>query len=178
MKKTCVALCLLLISACTTNTPPASEDQMYVSLLTEEVKNSDTIVFIEHSYYLDFLDPKSNDQINPDNAPTYTYKKIELTDSQKKNLISSLNSIKEKDINMFSMCIFVPHHRIEFYRQGNMSSSMEICFKCADIEWSLTNYARPIDLMSVLGDAFRNAGFETQKDWASLAKNWQKNANE
>lgn len=176
MKKPLTILASLLITACTANQHSVSEEQAYVALLTKEVESAESIMFVEHSYKFDFLNSSSNKTIDIEKTPTYIYKTQIITARQQKNLVSSLESMEEKDMNMFSSCIFVPHHRIEFYKSGKLSSSMEICFHCADIEWDMTNNARPIDLIAVLGSAFTEAGFKTSKDWSALAKSWPSNA--
>ncbi|NMY40950.1 hypothetical protein HBN76_06520 [Pseudomonas sp. WS 5013] len=176
MKKTFIILASLILTACATKQQPVSEEQAYVTLLAQEVKSSDSIVFIEHSYKFDFFDRNNPSGIDIEKAPTYIYKTQKISADQQKKFLSALMAIEEKNVNMVSSCIFVPHHRIEFYKSGKLTSSMEICFHCADIEWSATINTRPIALVGVLANTFVEAGFKTSKDWSALAKHWPENA--
>lgn len=114
------------------------------------MKRSDSIVFVEHSYKFDFFDRNNPSSIDIEKAPTYIYKAQKISADQQKNFLSALMAIEEKNVNMVSSCIFMPHHRIEFYKSGKLSSSMEICFHCADIEWSATINTRPVALVSTI----------------------------
>ncbi len=176
MKKLFIILASLIITACTAKQQPMSAEQEYVTLLAQEVESSDSIVFVEHSYKLDFFDNNNPSSIDIEKAPTYVYKTQKISADQQRKFLSALISIEEKDVNMVSSCMFVPHHRIEFYKSGKLSSSMEICFHCSDIEWDATKNTRPIALVGVLGNAFLDAGFKTSRDWSALAKNWPENA--
>jgi hypothetical protein len=176
MKKRLIILASLVITACVAKQQPMSEEQAYVTLLAQEVERSDSIIFIEHSYKFDFFDNSNPSSVDIEKAPTYIYKTQKISANQQKKLLSALMTIKESDVNMVSSCIFAPHHRIEFYKSGKLSSSMEICFHCADIEWDATNNTRPIALVGVLENTFVEAGFKTSKDWSTLAKKWPENA--
>ena len=176
MKKLFIILASLIITACAAKQQPMSKDQAYVTLLAQEVESSDSIVFVEHSYKFDFFDNRNPDSIDIEKAPVYIYKTQKISANQQRKFLSALMAIEEKDVNMVSSCMFAPHHRIEFYKSGKLSSSMEICFHCADIEWDATNNTRPIALVSALENTFIEAGFKTSKDWSALAKNWPENA--
>lgn len=176
MKKPFIILASLVITACVAKQQPVSEEQAYVTLLAQEVESSDSIIFVEHSYKFDFFDNNNPSSIDIEKAPTYIYKTQEISPDQQKKFLLAIMTIKEKDVNMVSSCMFVPHHRIDFYKFGKLSSSMEICFHCADIEWDATRNTRPIALVGVLENTFVEAGFKTSKDWSVLAKNWPENA--
>lgn len=176
MKKIFIILASLIITACAVKQQPVSEEQAYITLLAQEVESSDSIIFVEHSYKFDFFDNSNPSSIDIEEAPTYTYRTQKISANQQRKFFSALMALEEKNVNMFSSCMFVPHHRIEFYKSSKLSSSMEICFHCSDIEWDATNNTRPIALIGVLENTFIEAGFKTSKDWPAIAKNWPKNA--
>ncbi|WP_139332540.1 hypothetical protein [Aquipseudomonas alcaligenes] len=175
MKKILIILASLVLAACISKQQPVSKEQAYVNLLAQEVERSDSIVFVEHSYKFDFFDRNNPSNIDIEKAPTYIYKTKNISTDQQRKFHSALIAIEPSDLNMVSSCIFEPHHRIEFYKSGKLLSSMEICFRCADIEWSASINTRPIALVGVLRNAFVEAGFKTSKDWSALAKHWPEN---
>jgi hypothetical protein len=136
----------------------------YKENIISEVKSADKIFIIEHSNIHD-LDAKSKSGAN--SKVEKTYRSLQLTTKQIEALLSQVNNFQF--IEASSLCIFEPHHRIEFYKNGKNTSSIEICFQCQDIQWSKDNKTRGM-LSEVFLSTVLSSGMKTERNWQELAK--------
>ncbi len=161
MKKLAVSVLFAAISACSVTVGPSTLSK-YKEELISEVKNSDKITVVEHSNRFDFY----NENI------TYlpeTIKENVYGSSNLENINILLSALKSSDFKeVYSACIFSPHHRIEFYRSGVKTSEIEVCFQCEDIQWSKGGVIHG-SLSNVFESTVKSAGFEINRDWKSIA---------
>ena len=170
----------LLISSCasepiTEPTPDAPKivaindkdnPKQYNKDLADVIEKADKIVIKEHSSKFDFFGVG----LGVESAPTYTYARKELSPGEKILFLEGVRNLRGKKKTDFTLCIFVPHHTIDFYEGGQLKSSMKICYKCNDIEWNGTKYETSGDVFKALTPAISRAGMQTHRDWDALAK--------
>jgi len=161
IRRTLILLFIVFTCSCVTTvtTVGGADLNVYKRNIISEIKNSDKIVIAEHSNKFDF-DPSSD-------APEKTYRTVELNVNDKIELIKSVQDYDFIDVS--SLCVFEPHHRIEFYNHGVKSSELEICFQCKDIMWSRDGVIHG-NLSEIFSKVVISSGLEKSRDWKALAK--------
>ena len=94
----------------------------------------------------------------------------ELYVSQKEFLLSKVRSLDPKPQEWSSVCLFEPHHTMRFYAADKLTSTMEICFKRSQVEWTATKANPPGSLYSGLAQFIESIGLSPDRDWSALAK--------
>ncbi|SFK34729.1 hypothetical protein [Lysobacter sp. cf310] len=139
----------------------------YRNQLAEAIRQSDRIVLTEHSYPYDAYDSQAGKSLIPDEV---VYATRELSGDQSDAFLSTVQGLDPQTQDAFAACIFEPHHTLRFYAGGELVSTMEICFKCAQVKWDATDLAPPWSLLSGLATVVQGAGFSPERDWAGLAE--------
>jgi hypothetical protein len=147
----------------------SGEGGLYIAELAKEVQQSDRIVVTEHSNVDDMLDPETQPQRPAAYIPVI-YATRELSDSQRKNFLDSIQKIEPRTQDAEPACIFEPHHTITFFREGKQTSAMRICFQCGQVQWDGTRNQRPWALAPTLKATISGLGMEAERDWRTLAK--------
>ena len=135
--------------------------------LSGMIRRSDRIVVTEHSYQYDAYDMDAGKSLIPDEI---VYGARELNQQQKEFFLSTVDRLDPKTQDAFPACIFEPHHTVQFYLDGKLSSTMEICFQCGQVEWDATKASPPWSLYSGLATFIDGIGFKAERDWHTLAK--------
>ena len=138
----------------------------FKKLLETAIKNADKLVISEHSHRTDFF----GTEIGMEGAPEYIYAKKTLTLGEKILFLEEVrgleNGVKSSQLD----CLFEPHHTIDFYEDGHIMSSMEICYECNEIQWSLTDSGASLDVLDVISKTLKRVGMKTERAWENLAK--------
>ena len=145
----------------------AAHGTVYKRMLLERIMASDKITITEHSDRMDFRDEAGNLVEDP---PFYEYRTVLLTKAQRSAFVSAVGAMEENTELATSMCIFEPHHRIEFISDHGETSTMSICFKCGQVRWNELDLVHPEGLFGALQHLTKVVGFEVDRDWRSLAK--------
>lgn len=144
----------------------------YQEAFSEAIKASDRVVFIEHSDRADF----PIEDVNRKDLPRYEYRRVELSAAQKASFLRDVLTMESKTQTVFTACMFIPHHTLEFYSGKRLTSSMQICFHCGDIQWDGTELVRPEGLFHPIMTLLSKVGFEQERDWEALRKQAQARA--
>ena len=83
--------------------------------------------------------------------------------------LTTMESLDSKTQTGFSGCIIEPHHRIDFFTDGERTSRMHICFKCNQVSWDGTTATPPEGLYEGLRTFIRAIGMQPSRDWKLLA---------
>ncbi|MGJ8658016.1 MAG: hypothetical protein ACSHX6_16330 [Akkermansiaceae bacterium] len=146
--------------------PSNSNPQKYNAALAKAIEVADRVVIKEHSHKVDFFGTAAGIY----SPPEYVYAQKELSPGEKIMFLESVRKLKGEVDNENTYCLFEPHHTIEFYEQGQLKSSMEICYKCSDIQWNGSSEESSKDVFDALTPAIRRAGMETERDWDTMAE--------
>jgi len=138
----------------------------YNRVLAEAISNADKIVFKEHSHKVDFFGVGAGEN----QAPHYVYRTKELSYNERSLFLEGVRNLRGVSKNTRTLCIFVPHHTIDFYEEGRLKSSMKISYKCFDIEWNGTTLEASKDVFNAISPAIVRAGMDTHRSWDVLAK--------
>jgi hypothetical protein len=175
-------LLVLAICSCAPKSSPADaltqftqgidrNGRVYLGALAETIQRSDRISVTEHSYQYDAYHTEAGKSLIPNEI---VYGTRELDASRKAIFLSTVNALDPKTQDAFAACIFEPHHTVRFYTAGKLTSTMEICFECGQVEWDGTKATPPWSLPSGLATFIKDIGFSPDRDWAILAKqHWQ-----
>jgi hypothetical protein len=142
-------------------------DSDYLATLTQVVQKSDKIVITEHSCPHDALEPKTGKSLI---AVEIVYDTRELNAPQRELFLPIVRTMDPKTQEWVTLCLFEPHHAIQFYSAGKLTSTMETCFKCGQVEWGATNAMPPELLLSSLARFIESIGLSPERDWHALAK--------
>jgi hypothetical protein len=160
---------LILVAACqpreegvvTTVTGPEFKE----ALLSELVA-ADRVVVLEHSDPSDFLNDEGE---GPDNPKRIVYRSVELDADAKARLKGNVKLMDASVPTLLAACAFVPRHTIQIYVGSTLSSELQICYECGDIQWSKIDAVEPSGLLSALTPIVLAAGLEQERDWRALA---------
>lgn len=174
----------LLISSCGTVAVPATtpvitinaneEAKNYNLALVDAIQNADRIVIKEHSHEVDFFGAIPG----LDNPPQYSYGLKVLNTGEKILFLENARKLKGEARIVKTICLFVPHHTIDFYEKDVLKSSMQICYKCSDIKWSATTYGASQDVFQALTPLITQAGMQPHRAWDEMAKLRYKDENQ
>ena len=140
---------------------------VYKRHLIKRIKESEDITITEHSDRMDFVDESGN---LPEDYPFYEYRQITLTEEQRSGFLSAVEEMDEDTVSGSSMCIFEPHHRLEFIGDEEARSTMSICFRCGQVRWDEVNLVHPEGHFAGLHSLIDQVGLQADKDWRTLAK--------
>lgn len=173
MRKMSAALLFLLMLGCSEpGSPLASSTDLgngdtYKAELAHLIERSDKIVLTEHSYPFDLFDMTANKSLI---ANEVVYGTRVLTAEQRARFASEVRDLDGKSQDAFSACLFEPHHRIAFYSKGRTLSTMEICFKCSQIEWESKSKIPPWAIYEGLASFIKSVGLQPEQDWEARAR--------
>ena len=143
------------------------EGRAYLDALINLIQKTDQIIVTEHSNEFDAFDAENGKSLIPGEV---IYKTVNLNLQQKDSFLSKIRNLPPKTQDVFSACDFEPHHTVRFYTAGKLTSTMEICFVCGDVQWDTAPSTPPFSLLSGLGDFISGIGLSPERDWAALAK--------
>jgi hypothetical protein len=138
-----------------------SGGEAYARKLEAEILAADRIVLTEHSYAGDFQ------SVTPPHRwehPQLEYDRVELIPAARRQFAERVGGVDKTTKYMSTGCEFAPHHTISFYRDGHLSSTMEICFLCSEYRWDEANGRPPQELITVLERTLREAGMHVDGD--------------
>jgi hypothetical protein len=92
---------------------------------------------------------------------------MELSRSQKENLVGILLALPSAVQDAYPACNFNPHHTVRFYRRGKLESSMAICFECGQVQWEGTKKDPIWSLYGGLARFVESIGMRTKADGTS-----------
>jgi hypothetical protein len=141
-----------------------NDGRLYKEALVKAIKSSDRIVVTEHSDRFDY--PFS--EVNRKDLPQFEYGRIELSDPAKARFLKNVEAMDAATQDLFSSCIFVPHHTVRFYSGSTLKSTMDICFHCGDVQWNGSKHVRPKGLWSAIIPLIHDVGFHEVRDWEAL----------
>lgn len=147
------------------------QDDRYKLDLLHAIAISDKIILKEHSYPFDAWDESTDKSFIPENI---IYRSKEIKAGDKKKLLQIINGLDKEIQRKQSLCLFEPHHSIDFFENGKISSTMEICFSCNQIDWNGSKAKPPLSIYPGLEGFIKYIGFEPKRDWAAEAKKHQK----
>jgi hypothetical protein len=141
----------------------------YRDALSALISRADVIVVTEHSFELDLYDMDANKSLIPTDI---VYGTRAMSPAQKSGFGSAIGKLDPKTQDAFPACIFEPHHTFRFYLKKKLISTLEVCFKCGQVEWDGINsrVAPPWSLYFGLAQAVKSVGFQPERDWTALAK--------
>ena len=141
------------------------EGAAYKAKLADAIQSADRILVTEHSCPWDFPGDQSRRT-----APDIEYGGVELDQTAKAAFLKNVSAMNAALPEIALACEAEYHHSIFFYSGQNLSSTMNICFKCNQIQWDVTDQYSPAAIFSVLARVIEGAGFKTERDWEALAK--------
>jgi len=142
------------------------EARKYNLVLVNTIENADKIVITEHSHKVDFFGTIPG----LENTPHYSYARKVLSAGEQVLFLANVRNLKGLAKSENTSCLFVPHHTLDFYEEGLLKSSMQICYKCSDITWNATHYKASEDVFQALTIAITGAGMQTHRTWDEIAK--------
>ncbi|MEM1082540.1 MAG: hypothetical protein AAGI48_00320 [Verrucomicrobiota bacterium] len=145
----------------------SAHGSVYKRRLIKRIKESEHIAMTEHSDRMDFVDESGN---LPEDFPFYEYRQVTLTEDQRSGFLSAVEEMDKDTASGSSMCIFEPHHRLEFIGDEEARSTLSICFQCAQVRWNEVNLVHPEGLFETLYSLIDQVGLQADKDWRTLAK--------
>jgi hypothetical protein len=166
MRSFALLISLLCLASCGFSDPHANDGKLFKSALTAAIGQADKIVVVEHSDAIDFVN--SEGQI-PDDPPKRVYGRVELEETQKRALLSSVQSMSSDLPEAVAACELVAHHTIELYEKGRLISEIQVCFECGDVDWSGSKWQYPIGVFSALAPTILSTGMKEERDWRLLA---------
>jgi hypothetical protein len=170
-----VAICACSSTVATRNEARAISDEisgehLYKMAFIDAIRRSNRIVVVQHSFKFDLYDVEAHKSLIPEEV---VYQSRELDTKQKDDLLATMKAMPEKVQEWETMCIFEPHHRIEFYLDSGEVSSMEICFRCQQVQWSGSAMRPPLAFLGTIASFFERVGLATRRsrdDWSAMAK--------
>lgn len=159
---------ILALPSCNRPDDHSGDGAIYKEKLVAAIRSSDSIRLAEHSHWSDFSHLDDEDPANQ--APVYLYRSQTLPDASRATFLKKAEDLPPDTINYFAACIFAPHHTIEFQKEGKVTSTMEICFQCGQVEWTGAPDERlPEHLIRMLEEFVSESGYEPDRDWRTVA---------
>ena len=146
---------------------PSGEGAVFKADLLSAIAQADKIVITEHSNRNDYYDPEDS---KPYQGPIVEYGHVQLTAKYKADFAAIISALEDNTQDAFAACVFDPHHSVLFYAGGKLSSTMEICFECGQVEWSGSTKTPPWSIYSGLSLVVKNVGLSPDRDWRKLAR--------
>lgn len=132
----------------------------YQQLLLTALRQADRVVLTEHSNKYDSFDPVTS----VSNGPYQVYASHQLSDEERARLITAVAAVDPQS-SLIPMCLFSPHHAVDFYVGDQRESRLEICFTCGEMEWDAVYAWYPYQLIGVFAKLVEQSGMETGRDW-------------
>jgi len=130
------------------------------------VTEADVVVVREHSHSSDL----NSSLVARNKISEYTYIKKELNFNERMTFVKEVNALKGRARNITTDCLFVPHHSVELYKNGNLSSVMEICYNCGEIKWNGSKLKASGDMFDAVTPLLKRSGMKVHRDWHSKAE--------
>lgn len=146
--------------------PPNAEGQPMLDDLARAARDADRIVVVEHSYRHD-----THEGINSDTPPAERrYREAVLTGADKQPFLATLEGIDPYVSGWATACVFVPHHRFEFYKGDTRTHTLEVCFQCNQLEWDGAKHPVSQAFYAGLAPFIQSLGMQPERDWQALAR--------
>ena len=145
---------------------PNDHGQPFITEVTAALEHADRVVLIEHSFETDFPTPGPNDPPIRERS----YKRLELSEAQVSGLQNRLAVMSPHVASYVSACVYIPHHRLEFFRGKKRIQRMEICLTCGQLEWDGVHTTEPGGFYRAFSDFLKETGFEPDRNWELLAR--------
>jgi len=133
----------------------------YLLDLLATIRKADKITVTEHSDRVDYVILYHTE----DGYQEKIYQVLQLTPQDKEDWIDLLGTLESKTQEAFPACIFEPHHRIAFYSNGKLFSTMEVCLQCGQVEWDGTSQTPPWSLHNGMRQFISRIGMPPKDDW-------------
>ena len=133
----------------------------YLADLLAAIQNADVITIAEHSDMIDYWRPDRS----VDGYKEKIYEVVQISQTEKRGLIEMVRSLDTTTQNAFAACTFNPHHRIAFYKDGKLTSTMEVCFECGDIEWKGSSQLPPWSIYGGMKAYISSIGLHPKAEW-------------
>lgn len=130
------------------------------------VTAADKVVVREHSHSSDI----SNLLNSPRSAPKYTYVQKSLNFNERMTFVSELNKLNGRAKTITAECLFVPHHSVELYKGGKLTSVMGICYTCGEIQWNGSSVPASGDMFDAVTPLLKRSGMKVHRNWQSKAQ--------
>lgn len=158
-----------LLTACFRKETEAKSGAAYKADLIRAIEQSDKIIVTEHSSEMDFI------QAYPDSSASaqhteIIYHKHALTAQEKEKFLTDALAMADETQDAFSACISDPHHSFSFYHAGKLTSKLDVCFQCAQVEWPQNRHAPPWAIYDMLAKTVNLLGMHDERDWVSLVR--------
>ena len=155
-------VCSLVLS-CSSEKKETGQGAAYKADLLKAIRQASKIVVTEHSSEMDFVQT----------AQTVTqkervYRTVTLTKSDRDNFINLIEKTPDETQQLFSACIFDPHHTIYFYTKGKLASKLDICFECGQQQWAGTKNTPPSSIYGSLAKFIQSTGLQPEREWLDL----------
>lgn len=139
---------------------PDSSAAFQQQLLTA-LRKAGRIVLTEHSDKYDSFDRVTSEA----NGPYHVYASHQLSAEERKHLIDAVAAV-DPQAGPSTLCMFSPHHAVDFYAGEQRDSRLEICFTCGDMEWdAAANASYPQELVGVFNRLAKQSGMKTDQNW-------------
>jgi len=146
---------------------PSEEAKKFKAELLAAISGAHRINVIEHSWRYDFFD--ENGELVED-PPHIEYERKELTPELRTGFQAVFERMPGIPETAFSLCMFEPHHAIEFIDEEGSKSCIRICFKCGDTEWDGRAVVPPEEFHEVFRSLIEPLGFQAHREWQELTK--------
>lgn len=157
----CAALCAVSVQA-----GKLSEGAAYKRDLIRAIEKADKIVVTEHSDKYDFFDSKNYVFLEQEQLVYHT---VILSQQEAASFKRFVREVPGRTQYMRAACIFEPHHTIKFYKQDDLLSTLQICFKCGAEEWDGTKHAPPQEIMRGFYNLINGIGLHPEMEWWKVA---------
>lgn len=126
--------------------------------LADAVRRAERIVVTEHANdYDQTIDLGFS-------KPDHVYASHELTAAERGRLLRAIESAAPQ-ATLDPMCLFSPHHAIEFHTGSRRESRIDVCFTCGQLRWDAVAGLYPDDLLSLFRDLVNAIGMRAEQDW-------------
>ncbi|WP_146218904.1 hypothetical protein [Undibacterium pigrum] len=163
----CVTLVITLSAASAQASKLSAEGAAYKRDLIRVIEKSDKIVVTEHSDKYDFFDSKNYVFLEQEQL---VYQTVILSQQEKASFKRFVRAVPDRTQYMIAGCIFEPHHTIKFYKQDELLSTLQICFKCGAQEWDGTRHSPPQEIMRGFYKLIKAIGLHPEEGWWMLAQ--------
>ena len=138
----------------------------YRDALAAAIARADRIVVTEHSSPLDATDKVSHELLT---EHEFVYETVNLTPVQRQAFRQTIEQLDPKTQHWASACIPLWHHTVRFYEQGNLASTMRICFVCGHVDWDGSEVTHPGSIHDGMRKVITDLGLHPEREWHVLA---------
>jgi len=130
------------------------------------VTEADTVIVREHSHVSDL----NSSLTTRTKIPRYTYIEKELNFNERMSFVKDVQKLKGRARNITTVCLFEPHHSIELYRGGKLTSVMQMSYNCGEIKWDGSRGKASGDMFDAVTPLLKRCGMKVHRDWQSKAE--------